>query len=78
MFVLPIAFTSFTWYQVVLGFLIVHFVGGLLLSFVAVLGHFVLNTSFPHPDEEGVLHNSWGEHELEEWADFKCGFQNHA
>jgi linoleoyl-CoA desaturase len=70
MLVFPIVFTNFTWYQVLVGFLIMHCCSGILLSFVAVLGHFVPQTSFPKLNSENKIENSWSEHQLEATIDF--------
>jgi len=50
--------------------MIMHCFGGLLLSLVAVLGHFVLNTSFPKPNDNDEIETTWSEHELEATIDF--------
>lgn len=67
--VLPWLFTPLTMAQVLILFMLMHMVGGLLLSFVAVLGHFVVGPAFPEA-KEGIIENSWGEHELEATIDF--------
>lgn len=69
MIVLPIVFTTIAWQYVLLLFLLMHIVAGLLLSLVAVLGHFVIGPAFPEP-QNGVIPNSWSEHELEATIDF--------
>jgi linoleoyl-CoA desaturase len=69
MIVLPVVFTSIPWYNVLLLFLLMHAVGGLLLSIVAVLGHFVMGPVFPEA-KDGVLPTSWSEHELDATIDF--------
>lgn len=58
---------------VVLGFFVMHFTAGILLSTVALLGHFVEGPSFPHPDENGYIDNSWADHEIEATIDFAGG-----
>ena len=70
MLVLPLLILDLPWYQVVAGFLIMNFFGGVLLSTVALLGHFVEGPVFPHPNHEGLIENSWGEHELDATIDF--------
>jgi linoleoyl-CoA desaturase len=60
----PMSFVSATGY-----FFIMHFAAGILLSAVAVLGHFVEGPSFPEASN-GVIDNSWSEHELEATIDF--------
>lgn len=69
MIVLPYIFTPWGLPVVIGLFLLMHIAAGLLLSFVAVLGHFVEGTSFPQPENE-VIDNSWSEHELEATIDF--------
>lgn len=50
-------------------FLLMHFFGGILLSIVAVLGHFVEGPIFPKV-EHNIIPKSWAEHELEATIDF--------
>ena len=66
----PILFTDFSWQEVLLGFMIMHAVSGILLSFVAVLGHFVPQTSFPIPNAQAQINSSWSEHQLHATIDF--------
>lgn len=69
MIVLPALFTDLSFTAILGLFMIMHFAAGLLLSFIAVLGHFVEGPSFPQP-ENGILPTSWSEHELEATIDF--------
>jgi linoleoyl-CoA desaturase len=69
MLVLPYLFTSLSFLSVLGYFFIMHFAAGLLLSFVAVMGHFVEGPSFPET-HNGLIENSWSEHELEATIDF--------
>jgi linoleoyl-CoA desaturase len=69
MIILPAVFTELPWYTVILFFLLMHAAGGLLLSFVAVLGHFVEGPVFPEP-QNGIIRSSWSEHELDATIDF--------
>jgi linoleoyl-CoA desaturase len=69
MLVLPVMFTNMSLALVMGLFMAMHCAAGLLLSFIAVLGHFVEGPSFPEP-VDGVLSNSWSEHELEATIDF--------
>lgn len=68
--IIPILVTDLLWYQVVIGFLVMHAAAGVLLSTVAVLGHFVEGPVFPAPNESGQLDTSWGDHELDATIDF--------
>ena len=66
---LPWLLTPLTLWQAFLLLLFLHLCGGTLLSYVAVLGHFVEGPVFP-PAPNGVVDNSWAEHELEATIDF--------
>ena len=48
---------------VLIGFLIYHVVAGLLLSTVVVLGHCVEGAEYTAPDENGIIQNSFMQHE---------------
>ena len=69
MLILPWVLTSLPFESILGYFFIMHFAAGLLLSFVAVMGHFVEGPSFPETPN-GLIENSWSEHELEATIDF--------
>jgi linoleoyl-CoA desaturase len=48
---------------VLTGFLIYHIVAGILLSTVVVLGHCVEGAEYTAPDEDGIIQNSFMQHE---------------
>jgi linoleoyl-CoA desaturase len=48
---------------VLIGFLIYHIVAGILLSTVVVLGHCVEGAEYTAPDEDGIIQNSFMQHE---------------
>jgi linoleoyl-CoA desaturase len=66
----PIIFTGFSWWQVLLGFFIMHWVAGCILSTVFQMAHVVEGTEQPLPNTEGVIENDWAIHELLTTADF--------
>jgi len=68
--VLPVVFLDASWWQILLGFLILHAVAGLVLSIVFQLAHVVEDTTFPTPDDSGNIENEWAIHQLETTADF--------
>ena len=49
--------------HVLIGFLLYHMAAGTLLSLVVVLGHCVEGAEYVAPDENGVIQNSWMQHE---------------
>ena len=54
---------------VLTGFLIYHIAAGLLLSLIVVLGHCVEGPAYIKPDENGMINNSWMQHEWDTTAD---------
>ncbi|MCW3085931.1 MAG: Linoleoyl-CoA desaturase [Bacteroidetes bacterium] len=69
-FVLPVLLLNVAWWQVLVGFLILHGIAGLILSVVFQLAHVVEDTTFPTPDANGNIENEWAIHQLETTADF--------
>jgi linoleoyl-CoA desaturase len=67
---LPILFTPFTWWQVLIGFFIMHWTTGLILGTVFQLAHVVEGLEQPVPGEEGIIENDWAVHELNTTSDF--------
>ena len=51
-FVLPILFSPFSWWQIVLGWLIMNIVAGFILTVTFQLAHVVEGVSFPVPSEK--------------------------
>jgi linoleoyl-CoA desaturase len=67
---LPVILTEFSWWQVLLGFFIMHWVAGCILSTVFQMAHVVEGTEQPLPNVNGVIENDWAIHELLTTADF--------
>ena len=67
---LPIMFTPFAWWQVLIGFFMMHWVAGFILSTVFQMAHVVEGTEQPMPDANGVIHHDWAVHELRTTSDF--------
>jgi linoleoyl-CoA desaturase len=70
---LPILFTPFTWWQAVLGFFIMHWTTGCILSTVFQMAHVVEGTEQPMPNEQGIINTEWAVHELRATSDFARG-----
>ena len=68
--VLPIIFSGMPWYDVVLGFLLLHAVAGLGLSCIFQLAHVLESSEFPVPSDERKMENSWAVHQLMTTSDF--------
>src|SRR6218665_1041208 len=67
--VLPIVI-GITWWKVLLGFFVMHYTAGLILSIVFQLAHVVDETTNPIPNEDGEIENTWAIHQLYTTANF--------
>jgi linoleoyl-CoA desaturase len=56
--------------QVLTGFLIMHFIAGLVLTVIFQLAHTVEGTTHPLPNNEGTLENNWAVHQLNTTVNF--------
>lgn len=59
-----------TWWKVLLGFLVMHYTAGVILSVVFQLAHVVEDISYPEPNDEGEIENTWAIHQLFTTANF--------
>ena len=53
--VIPILFFNIAWWKILIGFFIMHYVAGLILSIVFQLAHIVEDTDMPLPDKTGNM-----------------------
>lgn len=67
--VLPII-VGVVWWQVLLGFFVMHYTAGLILSVVFQLAHVVEETANPEVNEQGEIENTWAVHQLYTTANF--------
>jgi linoleoyl-CoA desaturase len=67
---LSIFFTDFSWWQVLIGFVIMHWTAGFILSIVFQLAHVVEGADQPMPNEQGIVESDWAVHELATTANF--------
>lgn len=58
------------WWKVVLGFLVMHYTAGVILSVVFQLAHVVEDISYPEPNDIGEMENTWAIHQLFTTANF--------
>jgi linoleoyl-CoA desaturase len=61
--VLPM-FIGVTWWKVLLGFFVMHYTAGLILSLIFQLAHVIDEAANPQPDENGEMENNWAIHQL--------------
>lgn len=67
---LPILFSGLPWWNIVVAFLIMHFVAGLALALIFQPAHVIEDTSFPLPDTTGNMENDWAVHQMYTTANF--------
>ncbi len=67
---LPIMLTPFTWWQVVIGFLVMHWTAGAILSTIFQMAHVVEGAEQPMPNAQGIIHYEWAVHEMLTTSDF--------
>lgn len=66
----PILITNFTWWQVLLGFGIMHWTTGCILSTIFQMAHVVEGAEQPMPNESGIIESNWAVHQLNTTSDF--------
>ncbi|MDY8138810.1 acyl-CoA desaturase [Aquimarina sp. 2201CG5-10] len=62
--VIPMLIMSIAWWKILIGFFIMHYVAGLILSVVFQLAHMVEGAEMPMPDDTGNMKNTWAIHQL--------------
>ncbi|RCR68216.1 fatty acid desaturase family protein [Larkinella punicea] len=68
--VLPLALTDITFGQWALGFLLMNFVAGFVLSVIFQLAHIIEEVHSPIRNDQGNIENAWAIHQLESTANF--------
>jgi linoleoyl-CoA desaturase len=71
--VLPLWLLPIPWWQVLIGFVVLHLTAGLILGVVFQLAHVVEGTDYPAPDPEGVMEHAWLVHEMATTSNFGRG-----
>ncbi len=66
---LPV-YLGFAWWQILIGFMIMHYTAGVILSVIFQLAHVMPNTEMPTPDENGNMKNTWAIHQLYTTSNF--------
>jgi linoleoyl-CoA desaturase len=69
-FVIPVVVTGIAWQNVLIGFVIMHFVAGLLLSCIFQLAHVMETSEYPLPTDDRKMENNWAIHQLLNTANF--------
>jgi linoleoyl-CoA desaturase len=72
--IVPFIVIDLPWYQILLGFVILHLVEGLTLALIFQLAHVVEGTQFPEPNEKGKIEDDWAAHQMRTTSDFATGY----
>jgi linoleoyl-CoA desaturase len=70
MLVAPTLFFQIPFATVICGWLLMHFIGGIILTTIFQLAHSVDETDHPLPDASGNIENSWAVHQMKTTANF--------
>lgn len=62
--VIPLIFMNIAWWKILIGFFMMHYVAGVILSVIFQLAHMVEEAHMPLPDETGTMKNTWAIHQL--------------
>jgi linoleoyl-CoA desaturase len=62
--VLPLLVLDIAWWKVLIGFFVMHYTAGIILSVIFQLAHVVPKAEMPLPDADGHLKNTWAIHQL--------------
>jgi linoleoyl-CoA desaturase len=68
--VLPIAVLELAWWKILIGFFIMHYTAGLILSVIFQLAHVMDAAEMPLPEKDGSLKNTWAIHQLKTTVNF--------
>ena len=68
--VLPILVLNLAWWQVLIGFVLLHIAQGVTMGLVFQLAHVVEGTAFPTPNDAGNMEEVWAEHQMHTTANF--------
>lgn len=73
MIVVPALLMDVAFWQLVIGFLTIHFVAGVTLASVFQLAHVMEETEYPLPDDAKTISNQWAVHQLSTTLNFANG-----
>jgi linoleoyl-CoA desaturase len=66
----PVYFFALPLWQVVTGFLLMHFIGGQVLTLIFQLAHTVEGTTHPVPNQDLTIENNWAVHQMNTTVNF--------
>lgn len=69
-FIIPLLVTSWVWWQVIIGILIMHYITGFILAIIFQPAHVSEGSDFPKPDQYLTLKDNWAIHQLQTTTNF--------
>lgn len=73
MIVVPLLVMDLPWWQVLIGFVVVHLTAGVILGVTFQLAHVIEETKHPLPDDHGCMESAWMVHQMQTTANFANG-----
>ncbi len=70
---LPLIFVDILWWQTILGFLMMHFITGMILALIFQPAHVLEDTSFFAAQPDGSIENNWAIHQMKTTSNFADG-----
>lgn len=70
MLVLPMLIVPVAWWVTLLGFLLMHYISGIILALIFQAAHITGETEFFKVNEEGTMENSWAVHQMKTTTNF--------
>ncbi len=61
---IPMLFIEVAWWKILIGFFVMHYTAGLILSVIFQLAHVVEDVDMPLPNQDGSMENTWAIHQL--------------
>ena len=71
--VLPMIYLDLAWWKILIGFFIMHYTAGIILSTIFQLAHIVEKVKMPLPSKSLGMKNSWAIHQLFTTSNFSTG-----
>lgn len=72
-FMIPLLVTSWVWWQVLIGIIIMHYITGFILAIIFQPAHVIAGTEYPVPDKNHSLQDNWAIHQLRTTTNFANG-----
>jgi len=68
--VLPLIFIALPWWQILIGYVIMHFICGISMALIFQPAHVITDTNFYDAEKNSSMENNWAIHQLKTTANF--------